>query len=85
MYRMVTRNAIFLALVCLLSLVLIVYSILFVRENYMIPLYWDQWEFATELARSKQNTLSLQYLFAAHNEPIIATTKPLVFLDYCFF
>lgn len=82
---MVTRNAIFLALVCLLSLVLIVYSILFVRENYMIPLYWDQWEFATELARSKQNTLSLQYLFAAHNEHIIATTKPLFFLDYYFF
>jgi len=75
----------FLALVCLISLVLIVYSILFVRANYMVPLYWDQWEFATELARSKQDTLSLQYLFAAHNEHVIATTKLIFFLDYYFF
>ncbi|MDA4805864.1 hypothetical protein NY486_08180, partial [Enterobacter hormaechei] len=51
----------------------------------MVPLYWDQWEFATELARSKQDTLSLQYLFAAHNEHVIATTKLLFFLDYYFF
>ncbi|WP_288191384.1 hypothetical protein [uncultured Phyllobacterium sp.] len=75
----------FLALVCLISLVLIVYSILFVRANYMVPLYWDQWEFATELARSKQDTLSLRYLFAAHNEHVIATTKLIFFLDYYFF
>lgn len=85
MLRMVTRNAMFLALVCLISLVLIVYSILFVRANYMVPLYWDQWEFAAALARSKQDTLSLQYLFAAHNEHVIATTKLIFFLDYYFF
>ncbi|WP_214676080.1 hypothetical protein, partial [Escherichia coli] len=75
MLRMVTRNAIFLALICSISLVLIIYSILFVRGNYMVPLFWDQWEFAIDLAKSKQDTLSLQYLFAAHNEHVIATTK----------
>lgn len=85
MLRMVTRNAVFLAVVCSISLMLIIYSILFVRGNYMVPLFWDQWEFAIDLAKSKQDTLSLQYLFAAHNEHVIATTKLLFFLDYYFF
>ncbi|PRD52427.1 hypothetical protein [Phyllobacterium myrsinacearum] len=51
----------------------------------MIPLFWDQWEFAIDLAKSKQDALSLQYFFKAHNEHVIATTKLLFFLDYYFF
>jgi len=61
----------------------IIRSAIFVYNYYISPIYWDQWEFIKDIKGS--NIFSINYLFLAHNEHIIATTKIFFILDYLFF
>jgi hypothetical protein len=64
---------------------LILRSLIEIHANYFIPIYWDEWEFARELASPQNYAPSVLGLFAKHNEHIIATTKLLFWADYAFF
>ncbi|MCI1001182.1 hypothetical protein HWD97_13940 [Ochrobactrum sp. C6C9] len=63
----------------------IIRSAIFVHNYYLGPIYWDQWEFVKDIKENGSNIFSLDYIFLAHNEHIIATTKFFFILDYLFF
>ncbi|QCK88161.1 hypothetical protein E8L99_21555 [Phreatobacter aquaticus] len=47
--------------------------------------YWDQWEMVRTLARDPAEPWTIRYLFAAHNEHIIATSKLFFLVDLTLF
>jgi hypothetical protein len=54
--------------------------------RYFTPVhYWDQWEMVRTLARDPAEPWTIRYLFAAHNEHIIATSKLFYLVDLKLF
>lgn len=54
--------------------------------KYFTPIhYWDQWEISRALANDPRVYRDIRYLFAFHNEHVIATSKILFWIDYLFF
>ena len=67
------------------SAAMIVRSIIVIYQNYFIVLFWDQWDLIPNLIRNAATTKSWSYLFKAHNEHVIATSKLLFLLDLALF
>jgi hypothetical protein len=72
-------------LLALAGLLLSAFSVAMVARFFTPVHYWDQWEFVRTLARDPGSVWTIRYLFAAHNEHIIATSKPLFLADYALF
>lgn len=60
---------------------LIVTTAIFVWTHVSSIPYWDQWEFIIYASKNEEKLLSLYYLFSAHNEHIIATSKIIYYID----
>ncbi|MBD9455604.1 hypothetical protein IB244_29455 [Rhizobium sp. RHZ02] len=85
MQSRISLRSVCLIFISLIGIALSLRSIYTIHEYYIVPLYWDQWSFILDVMNDSSKTLSLSYLFRAHNEHIIASTKVLFLLDYLFF
>ncbi|WP_454848283.1 hypothetical protein [Rhizobium binxianense] len=74
-----------LLLISIAGIALSLRSLYIIYHKYFPILYWDEWSFPLELLNGESKTVSLSYLFRAHNEHIISTTKLLFILDYFLF
>ena len=81
----VKKDKIYVYFLSFVALLICIRSIYVVSQNYVVPLFWDQWNFTKDLIINPSRTLSINYLFVGHNEHVIATTKILIFIDYLFF
>ncbi|MFL6796091.1 MAG: hypothetical protein ACJ8F3_01615 [Xanthobacteraceae bacterium] len=68
----------------MLSAFLVGYSLWYIAKFAFHPLFWDQWELVRYLASSDFHDV-IFFLFARHNEHVIATSKLLYLLDYALF
>jgi hypothetical protein len=85
MKRLAIRETIACAVLGCASIALIVRSIVFTYKYHFSVLFGDQWELVKALVHDEAATKSWRYLFEAHNEHVIASSKALFFLDLALF
>jgi hypothetical protein len=74
-----------LGIVAVIAAILMTYSVRIVATSYIQTVFYDEWKFIRDLAETDGSFPPFKYLFAAHNEHVIATYRILQWIDFKLF